>query len=68
MKKLELCPKCGTRPGLRLVGDNKQFIILCCPECGYTAAKNGEARGTLRGAVRVWNKAVKNADRRTDHG
>lgn len=37
----------------------KQFIILCCPECGYTAAKNGEARRTLRGAVRVWNKRIK---------
>ena len=59
MKKLEFCPKCGTRPGFRMVGDNKQFIILCCPECGYTAAKNGEARRTLRGAVRVWNKRIK---------
>lgn len=54
--KLNLCPRCGTRPGLRRVGDNRDLWVCSCMECGYTPAKNGEARSTVRGAVKVWNR------------
>lgn len=57
----KLCPRCGTRPGLRRVGDHRDLWACTCMECGYTPAKNGEARSTVRGAVKVWN-------RRADHG
>lgn len=57
-----LCPHCGTIPGLRRVGENRNLFVCTCTECGYTPAKNGEARRTVRGAVKVWNEGTKHGD------
>ena len=56
LPEVKLCPRCGTLPELRHVGEHKDLYVLSCMECGYTPAKNGEARSTLHGAVKVWNK------------
>ena len=60
--KLNLCPRCGTSPRLLRVGDNRDLWVCTCMECGYTPAKNGEARSTIRGAVKVWNKGEYHGD------
>lgn len=60
MKKIKLCPRCNYGPLFRFVGDNKQFLILECPECGFCPAKIGDARRTIRGAIKVWNKGCEN--------
>lgn len=57
------CPKCGwAKPTFDKVGDNRDLYVARCPMCGFTPAKNGEARPTVRGAVKVWNKGEYHGD------
>ena len=57
MAELKRCP-CGAMPVARRVGDRKEYFVFRCPECGYVAAKLDEARITIWGAKRVWNRRV----------
>lgn len=58
--KIKPCPKCGnTLPGIRYVGDNRDLRVMVCQECGYCPAKMGEAKPTIRGAIKVWNEGTK---------
>lgn len=57
MAELKPC-KCGAIPGAYRVGDQKEYFVYRCPFCGYIAAGIDEARLTLWGAKRVWNKRV----------
>lgn len=56
MAKLKPCHCCGGTPVVRRVGDMKQFFVVYCQTCGYTPAMYHEARSTIWGAKRVWNK------------
>lgn len=51
------CPRCSsTYIVKKKVGSNRDLIVLMCNDCCYIAAKNGEARSTLRQAAKVWNR------------
>jgi hypothetical protein len=50
------CPKCKGNSKARLVGDLKDAYIIDCNDCGFIAANYDEARFTLLGAIRLWNK------------
>lgn len=56
--ELKLCPFCGGEPELRRVGDNKQYNVYFCSQCGQTPVRCGEATMTQRGARKMWNKRV----------
>lgn len=58
MKEIELCPYCGGTPKTKTVGDNKEFIIIKCPNCQTTPLNYGDARSTLGSAKKIWNKKV----------
>lgn len=54
------CPLCSTNsPETILVGDRKQGFIVRCSCCKYTAARFDELRFTKTGAIRLWNKKIK---------
>lgn len=56
MGDFNLCPKCGGVPTYKRVGDNRNFIVAICSECGYCPAKSGDARNTEKEALKIWNK------------
>lgn len=56
--KLKPCPFCGKEPKIKNVGDNKQYIVYQCQNCTRTPLKLSDARTTIRGAKRAWNKNV----------
>lgn len=58
MAELKPCPVCGGIPGTMRVGDQRQYRVFRCPLCGYIAAELHEARLTIWGAKRVWNRRV----------
>lgn len=53
------CPYCGGQPILKIVGDNKEYVVYVCSNCYETPVHIDEARCTLSGAKRIWNKRVK---------
>ena len=61
MAKLKPC-QCGGEAVVRRVGDMKQFFVFFCPACGRTPVKNCEARSTIWGAKRAWNKRANDSD------
>lgn len=56
--KISKCPFCDILPRANLVGDRKQYFVMMCPNCKCTV-RIGDGRGTVRGAVKVWNRRVK---------
>lgn len=50
------CPKCKGNGRVRFVGNWKNAYVIECKECGFIAANYDEARPTLVGAIRSWNK------------
>lgn len=56
------CPYCGGRAECRSVGDQKQFYMLFCSECGKTPVHTNEARPTIWGAQRIWNSRAYDAE------
>lgn len=60
MAELNPCPKCKGTPEPRRVGDWKQYWVFFCSNCGYTPVKNYEARPTIWGAKRAFNKRTDN--------
>lgn len=54
------CPVCSSEnPTAILTGDNKHGFVTRCVYCGYMAARFDELRFTKRGAIRLWNKKIK---------
>lgn len=58
MSELKPCPKCKGNAEHRRVGDQKQYYAFFCSACGYTPVQNCEARSTIWGAKRIWNRRV----------
>lgn len=57
MEDCKKCPKCNNgNLVFNTVGDWKQYYVIECPKCGYIAAESHEARITIPGAIKVWNK------------
>lgn len=52
------CRKCGGLPEVKRVGDNRDLFLFVCASCGHYEAKPGEARGTVKGAAKVWNEGA----------
>ena len=63
MPDLKPCPKCKGKPKPRRVGDMKQYWAFFCDACGYTPVKNNEARYTVWGAKRAWNRRAGEEDK-----
>ena len=63
MPNLKPCPKCKGKPKPRRVGDMKQYWAFFCDACGYTPVKNNEARYTVWGAKRAWNRCAGKEDK-----
>ena len=63
MPDLKPCPKCKGKPEPRRVGDMKQYWVFFCDACGYTPVKNCEARSTVWGAKRAWNRRAIEEDK-----
>lgn len=63
MPDLKPCPKCKGKPEPRRVGDMKQYWVFFCSACGYTPVKNCEARSTVWGAKRTWNRRAGEEDK-----
>lgn len=59
MAELLRCPYCGGFSAPKYVGDNKEYVVYVCANCGRTPVHTGAARPTMIGAISVWNKAVK---------
>lgn len=59
MVKLTLC-SCGGQPGIKSVGDNKQYFVCFCSKCGKTPVRLDEARATRLRAIKIWNRRVNN--------
>ena len=55
---LKPCPKCGSKPQLKAVGDRKEYLIYECPNCAYTPLRWWDARITERNAREMWNRMV----------
>lgn len=55
MRKLFDCPYCGGCPIPKRVGDNKQYIVYVCEDCGRTPVNIYEARSTIAQAANVWD-------------
>lgn len=62
MPDLKHCPKCKGTPAPRRAGDRKQYWVFFCSACGHTPVKNHEARYTIWGAKRVWNRRAGGKD------
>lgn len=58
MIELKPCPFCGGKPDLCKVGDRKQYYAFVCSQCGRTTVRNSDARCTVWGARRIWNRRV----------
>ena len=56
--ELKPCPFCGEKPIIKQVGDRKQYMVFFCEVCGKTPVHSSEARYTVRGAIRIWNRRV----------
>lgn len=56
---IEPCPWCYSNPELRRVGDWKEYYVFFCPDCDKTPVSYDEARSSLNGAVKIWNKRAK---------
>ena len=63
MLDLKPCPKCKGKPEPHRVGDMKQYWVFFCDACGYTPVKNNEARYTVWGAKRAWNRYAGKEDK-----
>ena len=63
MTDLKPCPKCKGKPEPCRVGDMKQCWVFFCSACGYTPVKNCEARSTVWGAKRAWNRRAGEEDK-----
>ena len=63
MPDLKPCPKCKGKPEPRRVGDTKQYWAFFCDACGYAPVKNNEARYTVWGAKRAWNRRAGEEDK-----
>ena len=48
--------KCGGTPVVRRVGCCKEYFVFFCSACGETPVPSCEARSTIRGAKRAWNR------------
>ena len=59
MAELKSCPYCGGKAVVRRVGDMKQLFVFFCSACGMTPVKSCEARSTIWGAKRAWNRRAK---------
>ena len=64
MSEFNLCPKCGGVPKCKYVGDNRNFIVAYCSECGFVPAKAFEASFTVKGALKIWNKRTSEMSRK----
>lgn len=53
---LKPCPFCGGEAKVRMVGNQKEFFVFFCSVCGRTPVENHEARITVWGAKKVWNR------------
>lgn len=54
--ELKPCKYCGGKPQLIPVGDFREYYAYRCSNCGEYHAQFGEARCTIRGAKKVWNR------------
>ena len=63
MTDLKPCPVCKRKPEPRRVGDMKQYWVFFCDACGYTPVINCEARSTVWGAKRAWNRRAGEEDK-----
>lgn len=61
MPELKPCPYCGGKPIVRQVGDWKQLFVFFCSDCAMTPVRSDEARSTIWGAKRIWNRRVDDA-------
>lgn len=64
MSEFNLCPKCGGVPKCKYVGDNRNFIVAYCSDCGFVPAKACEASFTEKGALKIWNKRTSEMSRK----
>lgn len=58
MRKLLDCPYCGGCPIPKRVGDNKEYFVYVCEDCGRTPVTTCAARSTMAGAGNAWDVAV----------
>lgn len=58
--ELKPCKYCGGKPRLIPVGDFREYYAYRCSNCGEYHAQFGEARCTIRGAKKVWNRRADN--------
>lgn len=59
--KIRPCPKCKGGGKARFVNEShylylRDAYVIECNDCGFIAANYDEARFTLFGAIRLWNK------------
>lgn len=66
MSKLKSCPYCDREAMLCRTGDHKQFFVYKCSWCWMTPVHSDEARLTPWGAKRIWNKRVKEYERKAN--
>lgn len=58
--ELKPCKYCGGKPQLIPVGDFREYYAYRCSNCGKYHAQFGEARCTIKGAKKVWNRRADN--------
>lgn len=60
--KINNCPKCGGKPSIVVVGDNKDLFVWKCSVCDFIPVKNNDAKFTIIGSLKLWNEKLKNEE------
>ena len=66
MTELLRCPYCGGFSMPKYIGDNKEYVVYVCANCGRTPVHTGAASPKTTGDAHVSYQAVKKHLRRED--